>query len=335
MRRPIRLLTALGLLTALAGCTDDASPGAATPGGSVTTVAAVGNPSTAPAATPPGETPPSGDGNASAVVSEVDSGALPSRIISLSAVATEMLFAIGAGPQVIAVDGNSNYPADAPMTRLSGFEPNVEAIAAEEPDLVVLSDDIANVVAGLGALGIPVVQTPAAVTLDDTYAQIGQLGAATGHVAEAAAVVGKMQAEIAAIVAGARVSAPAEPLTYYHELDPNYYSATSGTFIGQIYEAFGLVNIADATATADDFGYPQLSAEYIVARDPDLVFLADVKCCQMDVAAVAARPGWGALQAVTDGGVVELDDDIASRWGPRVVEQYRAVAAALAKLPVG
>lgn len=315
MKRPIRLLTALGLIAALSACSDDAAEKqAATPADAATTVA----PATtaAPAPTEPAV-------------------AAPSKIVSLSAAATEMLFAIGAGPQVIAVDSTSNFPAEAPMTDLSGFEPNVEAIAATGADLVVLSDDMNNVVAGLTALKIPVLQTPAAVTLDDTFSQIEQLGAATGHIAEAAELVKNMQTEIDEIVAEAKSAAPATPLSFYHELDPTYYSATSTTFIGQIYEAFGLVNIADAASTDDDFGYPQLSAEYILEADPDLIFLADVKCCEATVASVSARAGWAGLGAVTGGGIVELDDDVASRWGPRVVDQYRAVAAALAKLPVG
>ncbi len=315
MKRPIRLVTALGLIAALGACSDDGTEKqAAAPIEEATTVVLATT--AAPAPTEPAV-------------------AAPSKIVSLSAAATEMLFAIGAGPQVLAVDSTSNFPADAPITDLSGFEPNVEAIAATGADLVVLSDDMNNVVAGLTALKIPVMQTPAAVTLDDTFAQIEQLGAATGHIAQAAELVKNMQTEIDEIVAEARSAAPATPLSFYHELDPTYYSATSTTFIGQIYKAFGLVNIADAASTDDDFGYPQLSAEYIVTADPDLIFLADVKCCQANAAAVGTRDGWAGLQAVTGGGVIELDDDIASRWGPRVVDQYRAVAAALAKLPVG
>ena len=111
--------------------------------------------------------------------------AMPTKIISLSPSLTETLFAVGAGDQVIAVDVLSNYPADAPVTDLSGVEPNVEAIAQYGPDLVMVSDDLNNVVIGLQALDIPVMHLPAAVTLDDTFAQIEQIGAATGHVADA------------------------------------------------------------------------------------------------------------------------------------------------------
>ena len=114
----------------------------------------------------------------------------------------------------------------------------------------------------------------------------------------------------------------------YHELDDTYYSVTSDTFIGQVYSMFGLENIADEAKGAGS-GYPQLSSEYIVDRDPSLIVLADGECCGQSPATVAARPGWGDLTAVTDGSVIEVDDDVASRWGPRVVEFMRAVADGL------
>jgi iron complex transport system substrate-binding protein len=321
MKRPIRTLAALVGFIAFAGACSDDSGESQAPGAGVDDSAVVVTNESAES------TPAVEAGPAKEKVAQ--------RIVSLSPTATEILFALGAGELVIAVDANSNYPAEAPITDLSGFEPNVEAISAFEPDLVVVSNDAGNVVAGLEALGVPVLQQPAAKSLDETFAQIEQLGAATGFIAQSAELVKNMQTDIDEIVASAAPAAGTAPRTYYHELDPTFYSATSTTFIGQIYAAFGLVNIADATSKpADDFGYPQLSPEYIVAQDPDLIFLADVKCCEATAASVGARPGWEALGAVTNGGVVELDDDIASRWGPRVVDQYRAVAAALAKLPV-
>jgi cobalamin transport system substrate-binding protein len=247
----------------------------------------------------------------------------PQRIVALSPSATEMLFAIAAGSQVVAVDDQSNYPANAPVTKLSGFQPNIEAIAAYTPDLVVASDDTGGIVHGLGALNIPILIEPAAKNLDDSYRQIEQLGAATGRVTEASALEKKMRSDLAAIVAS--IPKPAKQLKVYHELDDTYYSATSTTFIGQVYALLGLNNIADgATAAAPD--YPQLSAEYIVSSSPDLIVLADTKCCHQDMSTVAARPGWSSIAAVKSGQVVGVDDDIASRWGPRVVDFLRAIA---------
>nr|BFE77264.1 hypothetical protein GCM10020092_105650 [Actinoplanes digitatis] len=120
--------------------------------------------------------------------------------MSLAPTATEMLFAIGAGPQVTAVDDQSTYPADAPKSELSGFKPNAEAIAAKNPDLVVLSDDLNKIVDQLTKLKIPVLLAPAAKTLDDTYRQIDELGALTGNGDEAAALTERMRTQIDKIV---------------------------------------------------------------------------------------------------------------------------------------
>jgi len=247
----------------------------------------------------------------------------PERIVSLSPSATELLFAIGAGAQVVAVDDQSNYPPSAPMTKLSGFTPNVEAIVSYHPDLVVAADDTAGLVHGLDALSIPTLIQPAAKKVDDTYVQIDQLGAATGHPAEADALTKKMREDIAKVLAS--VPKPARAIKVYHELDDTYYSATSNTFIGQAYALLGLQNIADG-ATAATTDYPQLSAEYIVASNPDLIVLADTKCCHQDLQTVAARAGWGAIAAVKHGEVIGVDDDVSSRWGPRIVDFLQLLA---------
>ena len=254
----------------------------------------------------------------------------PERIVSLSPTATEMLYAIGAGDQVEAVDDQSNFPPQAPRTKLSGFQPNVEAIAGYRPDLVLLSNDEQDVVAGLDRLSIPTLLLPAAQKLDDAYGQIELVGKATGHPSEATATVAKMKADIDAIVAG--IPERAVPLTYYHELDDTLFSVTSQTFIGQIYSLVVRNNIADK-ADKEGSGYPQLSPEYLVRADPDLIFLADTKCCGQSAQTLAKRSGFANLAAVKNGTVIPLDDDIASRWGPRVVDFLRTVAAAVAKAP--
>jgi iron complex transport system substrate-binding protein len=253
----------------------------------------------------------------------------PKAIVSLSPTATEMLFAIGAGDQVTAVDDQSDYPPEAPRSKLSGYQPNVEAIAAQQPDLVVIAGDTNGLTASLKKLKIPVLSLPAVDMLDDVYTELEQLGVATGHVGGAAEEVSRMKTEIDTILKG--LPAARAPLTYYHELDNTYYSVTSKTFIGQIYSLLGLKNIADA-ADKGGTGYPQLSQEYIIQSDPDLIFLADTKCCGQSAATVKARPGWNQIKAVRAGYVVALDDAVASRWGPRIVDFLRAVAAAVAKV---
>jgi iron complex transport system substrate-binding protein len=251
----------------------------------------------------------------------------PERIASLSATATEILFAIGAGDQVAATDNFSNYPAAAEETeKVDAFQLNVEAVADLEPDLVVLAFDPGEVVESLQTLEIPVILHSAAPGLGGSYAQIEQLGAATGHVEEAAELVTGMETEIEEIVSA--IAPPDEPLTYYHELEPTFFSVTSETFVGQVYGLLGLESIADQAAEAGS--YPQLSAEFIIDADPDFILLADTKCCGMTADSVAERPGWDTLSAVQEDRVVELDDDIASRWGPRVVELLRTVAKEVA-----
>ncbi len=269
------------------------------------------------------------------VVVETENGTVeiaerPDQIVSLSSTATEMLFAIDAGDQVIAVDDQSNYPADAPITDLSGLEPNVEAIAGYEPDLVVTSGDPGDLVAGLDTLGIPTLVQPAAVTLDDTYEQISQLGTATGNTDEADDLVAQMQADIDDLVA--EVPERSEPATYYHELDSTLFTVTSETFIGELYSLVGYENIADPADDGSAGGYPQLSSEFVVQADPDVIFLADTKCCGQNATTLAERPGWADLTAVTEGRVVELDDDVASRWGPRVVDLLEILVSTSAGL---
>ena len=284
-----------------------------------------------------GDTPPSAGGTEPVetgtfpVTIEAANGELtieeePTAIVSLSPTATEMLFAIGADDQVVAVDDQSDFPPGVPTTDLSGFEPNVEAIASYEPDLVVVSGSTPDLERSFEKLDIPMLLQPAAADLTDTYEQIEQLGEATGHTGEADDLGAEMRTDIESIVASLPTAAAGA--TYYHELDDTYFSVTSETFIGEVYSQLGLENIADAAKGAGS-GYPQLSAEYIIEADPDLIFLADTVCCDQSLETVAARPGWDQIGAVRDGAVVELDDDVASRWGPRVVDFLEIVAAAV------
>jgi iron complex transport system substrate-binding protein len=250
--------------------------------------------------------------------------ATPRRIVSLSPTATESLFAIGAGKQVVAVDDQSDYPKQAPRTSLSGYTPNVEAIAGYRPDLVIVSGDANDVVGGLRKLGIRVLVQPAATNLAEAYGEIVQLGAVTGHTGSAAALVRRMRKSITKVVR----TLPKRHVSVYHELDPTYYSATSKTFIGRIYKLFGLRNIADA-ADSSGSGYPQLSGEYIVSANPGLIVLADTRCCGQSAATVASRAGWNGIAAVRNHRVLSIDDSVASRWGPRIVDFVRAVGKAL------
>ena len=255
----------------------------------------------------------------------------PTKIISLSPSATEIFYAIGAGSQILAVDNLSNYPANTPVSEISAFEPSVEAILAKKPDLVVLSIDSTKapqIRNALVKLGIPVLMEKAPSTLKDVYAENTLLGRVTDRQAGAVKLNASMAKSIKETLAKAKKSSK---IRIFHELDDTYFSATSNTFIGKVYKSFGVVNIADAAAGADNSGYPQLSAEYLLKSDPQVIFLADA---QYGVTAdsVSKRAGWSQISAVKNKKIVELPADIPSRWGPRLVDFYKLIGASLAKV---
>ena len=250
------------------------------------------------------------------------------RIVSLSPSATEILFAIGAGPKVVAVDNYSNFPANAPMTDLSAFTPNLEAILTYKPDLVVLSSDStkSDVIAeSLKKLKIQVYLEKAPTNLKGVYAEIRDLGRLTKNSKAAAKITIAITTNITKVLITAKKY---QGFRIYHELDNTYYSATSKTFIGQAYKSFGVENIADAAAGADSSGYPQLSAEYIVKSNPQIIFLADAQYGVKKVD-LEKRAGWQGVDAVVNGNVIELPADIPSRWGPRIVDFYKIVLKSL------
>ena len=320
MKRPSRLGAIIGLAVLpllLVSCADDSTDDAAADGTPTADEAAE---SSFPVTVDNGE-------------QSVEIPAEPEKIVSLSPSTTEMLFAIGAGDQVVAADEYSNYPEEAPTTDLSGYQPNVEAIIGYDPDLVIAESDPGQLVSSLDQVGIPTLVHPSAVTLDDTYTQIERLGVATGHVGEAAELVAQMQADIDEIAAEISAVAPAdaEPITYFHELDPNLYTVTSSTFIGELYSMAGMTSIADEAPEASG-DYPQITPEFVVKADPEVIFYVDGVDAGVTPEDIAGRPGWDQLSAVRDDRIIEIDQDIASRWGPRVVDFLRVLADVRAEL---
>ena len=250
----------------------------------------------------------------------LDKGRL--RIVSVSPTATEMLFVVGAASQVVAVDEFSNYPPKAPRTGLSGFNPNTEAIAEFEPNIVVTSSLRADdEFTKLESLGICVVRHGAADDLEDVYLQLKELGATTGNFEQAAQVVEEMKVNVALIREG--IEPRSHPLTYFYELDNTLYSVTDNTFVGRV---LGLLNLTSIAPTGPAGDYPQLNAESLLESNPDLILLADTLCCSQTAEKVAERAGWDALRAVQNGHILELNDDIASRWGPRIVDLMAIVS---------
>ncbi|MDO5740302.1 MAG: ABC transporter substrate-binding protein [Ornithinimicrobium sp.] len=262
---------------------------------------------------------------------EVVIEAKPERIVSLSPSATEILFAIGAGDQVVAADDFSTYPAEAPTTDLSGYDPNVEAIVAYQPDLVVVANDSNDLVASLDALDIPVIVSAAPADVEGGYHAVAGLGQATGHIEETADVVATMRAEMTKAFNDAPQD---EQLRIYHELDETFFSASSNSFIGSVYDRMGAVNIADE-ADVDKTGYPQLTEEAIIEADPQLIIITDQ--ASYTAQDLAKRPGWSKVSAVKEGNIVVVNADIASRWGPRLPQLVTLVADAMSnvKVPAG
>jgi len=255
----------------------------------------------------------------------------PTKIISLSPSATEILYAIGAGSQILAVDNLSNYPANAPVSEISAFDPSVEAILAKKPDLVLISVDSTKapqIRNALVKLGIPVLMEKAPATLQDVYAENTLLARVTDRQAGAVKLNASMAKSIKDTLAKAKKSSK---IRIYHEVDDTYFSVTSNTFIGTVYKDFGAVNIADAASVADNSGYPQLSAEYLLKSNPQVIFLSNT---QYGVTAdsVSKRAGWSQISAVKNKKIVELPADIPSRWGPRLVDFYKLIGASLAKV---
>ncbi|MEM7272438.1 MAG: ABC transporter substrate-binding protein [Actinomycetota bacterium] len=348
IRRPIGLLAillALAMVAAACGSDDD---GAAAPeGASSSTSAETGRSSEDGAGEDPAaaeiaedtadETTAGGEETADEAVAEAgfpidvetSSGTVtiaeqPSRIVSLSPTATEILFAVGAGDQVVAVDIFSNHPADAPEGTLDGFTPDLEAILATEPDLVVATGLPEDITAGLESAGVVVMFNPAAASFDDTFDQVAQLGEATGNLDGAAAVNAEIRAGIEEVLASLPTDG-ADPVRVFHEIDDSFYTASSASFIGQVYAEMGFENIADPLD--DGSGFPLIDGESIIAADPTLIVFTDQVGYGVDE--ITARPGWDQTTAVASGNVVQVDADIASRWGPRIVEFMQAIADTL------
>lgn len=256
---------------------------------------------------------------------------VPQRIVSLSPSGTEILYAVGAGDQVVAVDEQSDYPDDAPTTDLSGYTPNVEAILRYDPDLVVFTNDPGDLASSLDEVGVPHLRLPAPTSLEEAYEQYEQVGVVTGHPDKARDVADTVRSEVSDAVDEVEDQAgdAGRGLTYYHEVDDNLYSVTSDSFIGQVYSLFGLENIADdAGGKAGD--YPQLQGEYIVSADPDLIFLADAQRGGASAESVAQRPGWAGIDAVEDHRIYALDGDVTSRWSPRIGDLAEKIGSIVA-----
>ena len=207
----------------------------------------------------------------------------------------------------------------------------MEAIASKRPDLVILSADATNSVSiqkSLRLLKIAVLVEKAPTQISGAYSEFITIGKATNHVNDAKLLVSRVKNSINSIIEKSRKK---NLVTFFHELDNTLYSATSSTFIGHVYSSLGLKNIADRAQGADASGYPQLSQEYLVTTNPQIIFLSDAQYGE-NLQTVSARPGWAQISAVMTSNVVLLPADITSRWGPRLVDFYQSISDAMAKV---
>jgi len=240
-------------------------------------------------------------------------GSSPKRIISLSPSITEILFEIGSGNQVIAVDNLSNYPNEAPISDISAYDPNVEAISLLNPDLVILSYNIKNLKTALKKMGIETIYLPAPLNFEDILDQIDYLGLQTGNEDKAKKLISKMKNRMKTLQ---KLRENEKATKIYHEIDPNYYSPSKFSFIGDIYQKLNYKNVADK-ADISNLGYPKLSPELIISENPDLIVLPGKD--NKYVEKVKLRPGWGYIEAVKKNNFLLTNNDIASRWGPRIL----------------
>jgi iron complex transport system substrate-binding protein len=252
----------------------------------------------------------------------------PERIVSLSPGTTETLFAIGAGSAVVAVDRFSDYPeATKTLPKVEYTRPNVESLAALKPDLIIGSGRQKDMVAAMQNAGLPFVLLDEPGTVAGVLERIRLLGRATGHGEAADQLARQLEARIRAL--SEKLADVAQGPRVFHEISgtAGIYTATSRSFVGDLYTLLKARNIADAAVGP----YPQLSQEVIIQADPEVIVLADGRE-GVTVEQVRGRPGWSGISAVKNQRVYLLSDvqaDLVSRPGPRVVDGLELLAKVL------
>jgi iron complex transport system substrate-binding protein len=320
------LVASLAIIAIACGDDDEAGNGAATDSPAATTPADVDFEPFECEADYPGTEP---DASAFPLEETDDSGGTvsfespPDAIVSLSAAHVEVLYAIGAGDQLIAGDLFSDCPTAATeLEQLDSFTPSIEAITALEPDLVVLGFSDPDLQAALSGVDITSMLLEPPADIDGVLQDMELLGRVTGHAEEAASYTDGMEARIDEIVA----ELPEEdaPPKVFHEVDNLLYTAGPGSFVADLYELLKAENIAEATGQP----FPQMTQEAIIEAAPDVIILADEEAGE-SAETVSARPGWDAIPAVQEQRIYAVDPDIVSRPGPRVVEALETLSGLL------
>ena len=254
----------------------------------------------------------------------------PQRIVSLSPSTTEILFAVGAGGQVVGRDDNSVYPeevSNVPSVGALWDELPTEAILALQLDLVVAAQIITkDQVQALRDLGLKVYWQANPETYEDLWENIRDFGRLSGHEAEAEALIKDLSARVKA-VQDKTASVSKRPSVFY-ELDAtdpsNPWTAGSGTFIDYIINQAGGTN----TASALQGDYAQISSEQLIAANPDVILMADAPY-GTTAETVSARPGWETITAVQEKALYPIDPNVMSVPGPRLVDALEETARLL------
>ena len=311
----------LGAVIGLVACDDDGGASAASPTSEASAADATSEATATETATATEAAGPLVVADSDGFVLEFE--AAPQRIVSYSPGVTEILFAIGAGAQVIAADEFSDYPAETvDLERVSYSEPDPERVLGLDPDLVIMATRQQEQVEQFRDLGLAVMFNREPDSIEGVLENIRTLGTVTGHEADAEALIASMEARIAA-VEEAIADVTAGPRVFY-ELSEDLFTVAPETFVGSTLTLLKASNVAAGAETA----FPQLTQEALIAANPEVVLLADAEFGATPEA-VAARPGWDAVDAVINGRLYPVDPDLGNRPGPRIVDALEEVARLL------
>jgi iron complex transport system substrate-binding protein len=251
------------------------------------------------------------------------------HVVSLAPSNTEILFAIGAGSQVVGRDQLSDFPEAAKNVTDVGstFDAlNTEQIVSLKPDLVLAAEiNTPEQVKQLEGLGLTVYYLKNPHTLEEMYGNLEIVAQLTGHEQETATLTESLKKRVAAV--DEKIAPISSRPNVFYELDATDpakpYTAGKGTFIDQLIDRAGGRNIASALEE-----YPQMSLEQVVAADPSFIILGD-SAYGITPESIAQRPGWENLSAVKNNQVFPFDDNLVSRPGPRLVDALEALAKLL------
>lgn len=252
------------------------------------------------------------------------------KIVSLAPSATEILYAVGAGGQVVGRDSFSNYPAEAAtLTDIGGSRGNYsnEAITALQPDLVLAAEiNTADQVKALENLGLTVFYIGNPASLDDLFKTLETVGQLTGHETEAKELSASLTARVQT-VKETIAKATTTPVVFY-ELDGSDpakpWTSGPGTFMDQLITMAGGKNVGSSLKSS----WAQISVEELLVQNPDVILLGDGNY-GITADQVAARVGWNKIKAVENNQIFAFNDDLVSRAGPRLVEGLEELAKAI------